>query len=114
HVTGVAALLRQQHPDLTGDQIKDVLTSTAMPVDGYTVYLQGSGRVDAARATTQQVYATGQADFRLMDEEDQVTGRTVTYTNLGDEDVTLSLDLEVTRAGTAAPEGMFTLSADSV
>src|SRR5690606_13924884 len=94
--------------------IKDVLTSTAMPVDGYTVYLQGSGRVDAARATTQQVYATGQADFRLMDEEDQVTGRTVTYTNLGDEDVTLSLDLEVTRAGTAAPEGMFTLSADSV
>lgn len=114
HVAGVAAMLAQQHPDWPGEQLKDVLTSTAQPAD-YTVYLQGSGRVDAARATTQPVYATGQADFRLVDEQTPPQTETVTYTNTGDEDVTLDLSLDVSGSGSAPPPGgMFTLSGDTV
>ncbi|GIM96136.1 S8 family serine peptidase [Paractinoplanes toevensis] len=86
HVAGAAAILAQQHPDWSGARLKDALVSTAVTGAAATVYGQGAGRVDLARATTQAVTGTGVADFGL-----EAAGRTVTYRNSGSSAVTLSL-----------------------
>ena len=101
HVAGAAALLAQQHPDWTGARIKAALVSTARTATDQTVYQQGAGRVDLARATTQPVTGTGVADFGLhtVGETPSVASRTVTYSNAGSTPVTLTL---------AAPAGFRT------
>ncbi len=101
HVAGSAALLAQQHPDWTGARIKEALVSTARTAADQSVYAQGAGRADLARATTQQVTGTAVADFGLhaVGETPSVATRTVTYTNAGTTPVTLAL---------AAPAGFTT------
>jgi len=49
-VSGVVALLLQQRPDLTPDQVKALLTSTAEPLRDTDRRLQGAGVVDARDA----------------------------------------------------------------
>jgi serine protease AprX len=49
-VSGAAALLVQQRPDLTPDQVKALLTSSADPIAGTDRLLQGSGLVDVDKA----------------------------------------------------------------
>jgi serine protease AprX len=51
-VSGIAALLLQQRPDLRPDQVKALLKSGAQPLasEGDAVEAQGSGAVDAARS----------------------------------------------------------------
>jgi serine protease AprX len=49
-VAGSAALLLQQRPELTPDQVKELLTSTASPVRATDVRLQGHGLIDVAAA----------------------------------------------------------------
>jgi subtilisin family serine protease len=44
HVSGAAALLRQQHPDWSGQQLKTALTSTAKPLADLTPFQAGAGR----------------------------------------------------------------------
>lgn len=61
-VSGVAALLVAQRPDLTPDQVKYLLTSTAAPLPGLTSYDEGAGKVQlgaalAASATNAPVQA---------------------------------------------------------
>ncbi|GAA1760439.1 S8 family serine peptidase [Agromyces humatus] len=96
HVAGAAVLLAQQHPDWTGERLKDALVSTSRANPDLGVYEQGAGRVDVARAVSQQVTATGIADFALQGDavDDAVRERTVTYRNEGDEPVTLDLAIE--------------------
>ncbi|WP_163509099.1 S8 family peptidase [Fodinicola acaciae] len=92
HVTGSAAILAQEHPDWTNQQLKSALMATSRD-DGYTVYQQGAGRVDLVRATTQKVTGTtGSLDFGRKDENgsgkiDKAAG----YRNDGDTPVTLTL-----------------------
>lgn len=50
HVAGVAALLLQAYPSLTPAEVKQILMNSAEPLPGYSVYDQGSGRVNAIRA----------------------------------------------------------------
>lgn len=97
HVAGAAALLAQQHPDWGGERLKDALVSTAHPNPDLGVYEQGAGRVDLTRAVETQLTATGVADFALQTEggDDDVAERTVVYRNDGDEDLTLSLSIEM-------------------
>ena len=46
HVAGSAAILAQQHPDWTGQQLKAALMGASKVVDPkLTVYQQGAGRV---------------------------------------------------------------------
>ena len=91
HVAGAAAVLAQQHPGWTGRQLKNALISTAKTSAGTDVYGQGAGRVDLARAVTQQVDGTGVVDFGLHTVGEPVVTRTLTYTNGGAGPVTLTL-----------------------
>ncbi|WP_071460985.1 S8 family serine peptidase [Bacillus massilinigeriensis] len=55
HVAGAAALLKQNHPDWTPDQIKSALMNTARPIHNehgvkYKAYEQGAGRISIADA----------------------------------------------------------------
>jgi serine protease AprX len=49
-VSGAAALLIQQRPNATPDQIKALLMGTAAPIPGATATQQGSGLIDLAKA----------------------------------------------------------------
>ena len=118
HVAGAAAILKQQFPLWTPQQLKSALVSTAVP-GPYSVYQQGGGRVDVARAFSQKVYATpAPVDFGFFpfphDNPEQVT-KTITYTNGTAAAVTLNLTIDVTgRDGTPSAPGQVTASASSV
>ncbi|MEU8000687.1 S8 family serine peptidase [Catellatospora sp. NPDC049111] len=112
HVAGAAALLTQVHPEWTAEQRKSVLMASAKPSADIGVFAQGAGRVDVARAITQQVTTSpASVTFGLQEwphEDDDVRTSTVTYHNGGSAAVTLQLAL------TGAPAGVFSLSADTV
>jgi subtilisin family serine protease len=113
HVAGAAALLAQQHPDYTGAQLKAILSGSAKPHPDLTAFEQGAGRIDVARAITQTVVSEPTSvsigTVQWPHDDDVPVGKTLTYRNLGDADVTLALALD-----TDAPAGMFTLSANEV
>jgi subtilisin family serine protease len=115
HVAGAAAIVAAQHPDWTAEQLKAALTGSAKPKDGLTVFEQGAGRVDVAKATTATVFASPAIlNFGLArwpHHDDQVLTKTVAYTNTGAEPVTLDLASTVTgQDGSGAPQGMFTFT----
>ncbi|MBY8871398.1 S8 family serine peptidase [Micromonospora sp. PLK6-60] len=113
HVAGAAALLSQVHPGWTPAQLKATLMASAKPAAGVGVFAQGAGRVDVARAITQQVSTTPAAvTFGVQEwphDDDEVRSSVVTYHNGGSAAVTLKLTLT-----TDAPAGIFSLSADTV
>ncbi|MFJ4333456.1 MULTISPECIES: S8 family serine peptidase [unclassified Streptomyces] len=116
HVAGAAALLAQRHPDWSGAQLKDALISTAVTVDGQKVTEQGGGRIDVRAASLGAVTATGTLVLGPFTSQDTtpVTSR-VKYTNSSDQDVTLSLAVELATEGGKAPaEGSARLGSDSV
>jgi serine protease AprX len=49
-VSGAAALLLQQRPTLTPDQVKKLLTSTAVPMKGVDAIAQGAGQLNVQAA----------------------------------------------------------------
>jgi subtilase family protein len=51
-VSGAAALLLEQRPELTPDQVKDLLTSTATPIPGADETAQGAGLINLKAAAT--------------------------------------------------------------
>ncbi|MEH7480428.1 S8 family serine peptidase [Neobacillus drentensis] len=56
NVSGVAALLKQAHPDMTPADIKSTLMNTAAPLKGeYSVFEQGAGRVDPNKAVHSEI-----------------------------------------------------------
>jgi serine protease AprX len=60
-VSGLVADLLQQRPDLTPDQVKSLLTSTASPVPGADPRAQGAGLVNLEAALASPVPPTAQA-----------------------------------------------------
>ncbi|MFE9611728.1 S8 family serine peptidase [Streptomyces sp. NPDC006012] len=110
HVAGAAALLAAAHPDWTARQLKNALVSTAKASPGRSPFEGGTGRVDSATTTTAEVYATGSVNFGYHSwptPAGATADREVTYTNDGDDPVTLDL-----QAGSTNPtDGAFTVSA---
>ncbi|MET8152679.1 S8 family serine peptidase [Actinoplanes sp. NPDC005259] len=128
HVAGAAAILAQQHPHWRAADLKNALMSSAVEVAESDAYQVGAGRVDLAAATTASVTATGSAYFGFVGwphPDPAAVDRTLTYTNTGDEAVTLDLavsgeiaggpyDVDPRAdAGTPAPD-MFTLATNHV
>lgn len=95
HVAGAAAILKQRHPDWTGQQLKDALMSSSRELHDYTPYEMGTGRVDVAAAVDTTVTATGSVPAATYDwphsSGDPVAERTITYRNDGKAAVTLDL-----------------------
>ncbi|MGN9841011.1 S8 family peptidase [Nonomuraea sp. H19] len=115
HVAGAAALLAGQHPDWTNAQLKAALTSTAQDT-GAGAYEQGAGRLDVARAVKQQVRAESSLDFGFLaaPQNGPVT-KTLTYTNDGDQPVTLTLSTGITaHRGGDLPDRTLSLDKDTV
>ncbi|MEQ4302212.1 S8 family serine peptidase [Plantactinospora sp. B6F1] len=99
HVSGAAAILAQKHPDWTHAELKTALMSTSVD-GGYSVYQQGAGRVDIARAVTRTVFATTpNADFGIVPADAAPATRQITYRNTGDADVTLTLAPSLRKVG---------------
>ncbi|MGW0228801.1 S8 family serine peptidase [Actinopolymorpha singaporensis] len=119
HVAGAAALLAQQHPTWKAGRLKPVLTSSAKSSPDLSVYEQGSGRVDVARAITQTVLGTPVSlSFgiaRWPHADDKPVTRQVTYRNTARKAVTLALKVELTRPdGRPAPASAMRLVSPSV
>ncbi|MFB7025763.1 MULTISPECIES: S8 family serine peptidase [unclassified Streptomyces] len=90
HVAGVAALLRQQHPDWSGSRLKAVLMGTAADASG-GLHAVGTGQADAVAALGATVVPdTGKAQFHLGDTQGAVS-RTITLTNTSDSPRTIAL-----------------------
>jgi len=98
HVSGAAALLAQRHPDWRAPQLKTALTSTAVWNSELSVYEQGAGRIDVARAIRQEVLASPSSlDFGTLEwPHSEPATRTVTLTNQGATTATLDLTAELT------------------
>ena len=80
HVAGVAALLRQAHPDWTPAEIKAAIMNTAVPLaDATGLPRAGAGRVDAYAAAQTTAVAMGDPDLislswgSVISNEDTVT-----------------------------------------
>ncbi|MER6106003.1 S8 family serine peptidase [Streptomyces sp. NPDC001832] len=113
HMAGAAAIIAQQHPDFTGRQIKSLLMATSKDL-GHDLFAQGAGRVDVARAIDPKIIPDANLNFGRAEYPHSPVSRTVTYTNVTDEPITLTLSASASSSGKPAPEGLFTLSADQV
>ncbi|MFD4592353.1 S8 family peptidase [Streptomyces rubiginosohelvolus] len=111
HVAGAAAILKQRHPDWSGQRIKDALMTSSQKLDAYTPYQQGTGRLDVKAAIDTTIEATGSVEVASYawphSPSDEVAERTITYRNTGDKDVTLNLATDTDGAA-------YTLSTDTL
>ncbi len=115
HVTGSAAIVAGRHPDWKAAQIKAALMASTAPGDELGAYVQGSGRVDVARAVAQQV-TTEPASLSMGEFELPAPApveHTLTYRNDGDTAVKLDLSV-IAKDGHGETVMPFKLSATTV
>ncbi|MGR4882274.1 S8 family peptidase [Streptomyces sp. LARHCF249] len=118
HAAGAAALLKQQHPQWTGTELKGVLAGSAKPRRA-GAFLQGSGRIAVDSALRLELVAepvslvfAGQA---WPHHDDTPEKKQLAYRNLGAAPVTLDLAATVTDPDDKpAPAGMVTFDAPRV
>ncbi|WP_328625902.1 S8 family serine peptidase [Streptomyces sp. NBC_00353] len=114
HVAGSAAILKQRHPDWTGQRIKDALTAHAKSAADQTVYQQGYGRVDIPAALDPSLELSGTADFRVIPWQKgtyPTRSRTLTLHNDAATDTVVTVTADAKDAsGTAVPAGTLSLS----
>nr|WSW65997.1 S8 family serine peptidase [Streptomyces sp. NBC_00995] len=95
HVAGAAAIVKERHPDWSGQRVKDALMTSSKVLPAYTPYEQGTGRLDVKAAIDTTIEATGSVEVAAYDwphsASDPVAERTITYRNSGSQDVTLDL-----------------------
>ncbi|SIR95238.1 Serine protease, subtilisin family [Micromonospora avicenniae] len=108
HVAGAAAILAQQHPDWTGQQLKAALTSSAVGISWESTpsTRYGTGRVDLARAIAAQVTPSAGAVNVNQPWPRPTTPvtRTVSYRNDGNAPAVLDL------AVSSVPAALVTLN----
>ena len=116
HVAGLAALVKQEHPDWDGDQIKSVIANSAVPVAHASGFDAGTGRVDALAAIHQTVLAPATltlGSYAWPYSDLSSTRTALTYTNTADTAVTLSLAL-AGEDGSPETTGSMSLADDHV
>ncbi|MGP3980454.1 S8 family serine peptidase [Streptomyces sp. KR80] len=110
HVTGAVALLAQQHPNWKAEQFKAALTGSSKRLPELTVFQQGAGRLDVARATAQKVTAQTSVSFgKFSWPRGEPVNKTIRYRNYSAAPVTLDLKLD-----SGAPAGVFRLGTEQV
>ncbi|MFV5992274.1 S8 family serine peptidase [Streptomyces sp. NPDC056231] len=117
HVAGAAAILKQRHPDWSGQRIKDALMSSSKKLDAYTPYEQGTGRLDVKAAVDTTIEATGSVAVASYNwphsASDPVAQRTITYRNTGTKDVTLDLAMDTDAEAYSLSTNQLTVPAGS-
>ncbi|MBF9129523.1 S8 family serine peptidase [Plantactinospora sp. S1510] len=119
HVAGAAAILAQQHPGWKAAALKSTLMAAAVPHPDLDMFAQGAGRVDVARAIGQTLAtdppSVGFGRREWPHHDDVPVSKPVTYRNSGTAPVTLAVSVQASGPdGTAAPAGLFTVSASTV
>lgn len=100
HVAGAAAILAQQHPDWTADEIKARLISTSLTLEGQPLSFQGAGRIDVPAATgASATVSDGAVSFGRVAQGSGSLTHSLTYTNPTDRRITLRLSADVESAG---------------
>ncbi|MER5181353.1 S8 family peptidase [Streptomyces sp. NPDC002896] len=119
HVAGAVALVKQAHPDWSGEQLKAALVGAAGEVEQADVFDVGAGIVDVPAAADAPVTAepvvlsTVQAAQPVADSEPAV--RRITYTNTSDRTLRLAVGAETTGPdGSAAPAALAALDTDHI
>ncbi len=74
HVTGMAALLKQEHPDWTPFDIRAALANTSVPLvdesgQRYDVYSQGAGRADVGAAVNTPAVLEAVDNITILDKK---------------------------------------------
>jgi subtilisin family serine protease len=96
-VSGVVALVRQKHPSWEPTRVKSVVGSTATDLSGVGPYAEGAGRVNASAAVDPDyVVGPSTVDFGTVSANETIR-KTVTLTNLGDDNESLNLSVGVAR-----------------
>ncbi|WP_165347126.1 S8 family peptidase [Gottfriedia acidiceleris] len=114
HIAGAAAILKQRHPEWTGEHIKQVLAGTAVSKTPYQAYQQGGGRVDVVQALNANVYSSP-AVVSMGASVDKLKEQTFKYVNPSDSDVTLNLALSANvELGGQIPNGLFSIDKTEV
>ncbi|MFG2355909.1 S8 family serine peptidase [Streptomyces sp. NPDC048521] len=118
HVAGAAAILKQEHPDWGYTELKGALTGSTKG-GRYTPFQQGTGRIQVDKAIKQSIVADPvSVSFGVQQwphTDDKPVTKKLTYRNLGDQDVTLTLAATASNPkGAAAPSGFFKLAATKV
>ena len=86
HVAGLAAILKQEHPNWDGEQLKAAIANSTVPVADATGFDAGTGRVDALDAIHQDVLAPASlslGSYAWPYSDLEPTRTTLTYTNTG-------------------------------
>ncbi len=105
-VAGAAALLLQQNPERTWQQLKAQLTNASDPAPIFSGWTHGAGRLDLQRATGTGLTADAASlDFAYLRWPDKsVRTRVVTLTNTSSEATTVSVtDQQENEQGSTAP-----------
>jgi subtilisin family serine protease len=110
HVAGAAALLASANPDLSGQELKAALMAGAVSIEGYSVFEQGTGRVDVARSLEATVLPSeGSLDFGFFSHPQsdlEPATRDITYTNTSETEVVLDLTAEAVDESGVPAEGL--------
>lgn len=109
HVAGAAAVVAQRFPDLTGQEIKELLMESTVDL-GHDLYAQGTGLLDVSAAVGRTVTSTGQTHFGRLTYPHQAVPHDLTFSNLTDQPITLDLAATLDFLGGAeGPEGLVTV-----
>lgn len=115
HVAGLVALLLQAEPSLSGAEIEDILTLTAVPLEAMVPNNNsGWGRIDAYQAAAVALKA-GYVDGRVLRQQDRepLPGvKIAAYDHLGERRAT-ALSNEVGNYQIALPPGTYRLEAST-
>ncbi|WP_114907884.1 S8 family serine peptidase [Ornithinimicrobium murale] len=113
HVAGAAALLAQSRPELEALELKAMLVGSAVPNEDLRVLDQGAGRVNVPTALTGEAIAEPVAmhlGTYPYPQEPVQEERTVTYRNLGEEPLTLDLEVSARNVEGEPAEGAVSVS----